>query len=89
VNKKQLIQVVADKMASTQSAAERYVNAFVDGVKKGIMKDGHVQLVGFGAFQMKKRAPRRGRNPQTGELMQIKGGKTVTFRCGKPTKGEL
>ena len=89
MNKKELVMVVAEKCGATQTQAEKYVNAFMDGVKTGIKKDGHVQLVGFGSFQMRKRAARRGRNPQTGEIMQIKAAKTVTFKCGKTVKDEL
>ena len=89
MNKKELVKVISDKMGETQTSAEKFVNAFIDGVKAGIKKDGHVQLVGFGSFQMKKRAARRGRNPQTGEVMQIKATKTVTFKAGKNVKDEL
>jgi len=89
VNKKDLIRNLSETLGDTQAQAERYVNAIIDGVKAGIKKEGNVQLVGFGSFQVRKRAPRRGRNPQTGEVMQIKGGKTVTFRPGKGFKAEL
>jgi len=89
VNKKDLIRSLSETLGDTQAQAERYVNAIIDGVKAGIKKEGNVQLVGFGSFQVRKRAPRRGRNPQTGEVMQIKGGKTVTFRPGKGFKAEL
>lgn len=89
MNKKDLIRSLSETLGDTQAQAERYVNAIIDGVKAGIKKEGNVQLVGFGSFQVRKRAPRRGRNPQTGEVMQIKGGKTVTFRPGKGFKAEL
>ncbi len=89
MNKKDLIRNLSETLGDTQAQAERYVNAIIDGVKAGIKKEGNVQLVGFGSFQVRKRAPRRGRNPQTGEVMQIKGGKTVTFRPGKGFKAEL
>ena len=81
--------MVAESIGATQTAAEKYVNAFIEGVKKGIKKDGHVQLVGFGSFHLRKRAARKGRNPQTGETITIKAGKTVGFKCGKTVKAEL
>lgn len=89
MNKKDLIRVCAEQLGATQAQAEKYVNAIIDGIKTGIKKEGHVQLVGFGSFQVRKRAARRGRNPQTGEVMQIKATKTVTFKAGKTVKGEL
>ena len=89
MNKKDLIRVVAEGLGATQSQAEKHVNSIIDGIKMGIKKEGHVQLVGFGSFHMRKRAARRGRNPQTGEVMQIKATKTVTFKAGKTMKGEL
>jgi DNA-binding protein HU-beta len=89
VNKKELIRIVAEATATTQSMAEKHVNAFIEGVKSGIKKEGHVQLVGFGSFHLRKRAARKGRNPQTGEVMQIKPSKTVGFKAGKTLKDEL
>lgn len=89
MNKKDLITKVAEALESTQTQAEKYVNAFIDGVKAGVKKDGQVQLVGFGSFQLRKRAARKGRNPQTGEAMQIKASKTVTFKCAKTVKDTL
>lgn len=89
MNKKELVRVVAEALEATQTQAEKYVNTFIDGVKMGIKKEGHVQLVGFGSFQLRKRAARKGRNPQTGEVMQIKASKTVTFKAGKTLKTEL
>jgi len=89
VNKRELIRNVADKLHATQTEAEKYVDAVVDGIRMAIKKEGHVQLVGFGSFHLRKRAARRGRNPQTGEPMQIKATKTVAFKAGKALKGWL
>jgi nucleoid DNA-binding protein len=89
MNKKDLIRIVADELHATQAQAEGYVNSFIEGIKKGIKKEERVQLVGFGSFHLRKRAARRGRNPQTGEVMQIKATKTVTFKPGKTLKHEI
>jgi DNA-binding protein HU-beta len=89
MNKKDLVRTVAGEMGATHTEAEKYVNAVIDGIKTGIKKHGDVQLVGFGSFHVRKRAARRGRNPQTGEVMQIKATKTVAFKAGKVLKKEL
>ncbi len=89
MNKKELIRIVADEMGETQTMAEKHVNAVIDGIKKGVKKSKHVQLVGFGSFHLRERAARKGRNPQTGETMQIKASKTVGFKAGKPLKSGI
>jgi DNA-binding protein HU-beta len=89
MNKKGLIEKVAAELQTTNAAAERYVNAFVNALSTGLKKDREVTIVGFGSWVVKKRAPRTGRNPQTGEPIKIKAGNTVRFRAGKQLKNEL
>ena len=89
MNKKELIEAVAEKMESTKVGAERSVNAVIKSIKLGIKKDGMVQLIGFGSFRVKKRKARKGRNPQTGEKIKIKGRNTVTFKAGKTLKDKI
>jgi DNA-binding protein HU-beta len=92
MNKAELIDAVcADKEAGleTKAAAERAVNAVIDGIKAGLKKHGKVQLVGFGSFNVRTRKARTGRNPQTGETIKIKESKTVTFAPGQGFKQEL
>ena len=89
MNKADLIEVLAnDKEANFQSkaAAERALNAVLWGIEQGIKQNGNVQLIGFGTFQVKSRAARNGRNPQTGEMIKIKASKTVTFKAGQALK---
>ena len=89
MNKQELIEaVLADKNAGyeTKAAAERAVNAVIDSITTGIKKDGHVQLIGFGTFQVRNRAARKGRNPATGEEIKIKATKTVAFKAGNNLK---
>ena len=89
MNKQELIAaVLADKNAGieTKAAAERAVNAVIDGISTGIKKDGNVQLIGFGTFSIKSRSARKGRNPKTGEEIKIKASKTVGFKAGAALK---
>ncbi len=89
MNKQDLIQaVLSDKNSGVESkaAAERAVNAVLGGIEGGIKKDGVVQLIGFGTFQVKTRAARKGRNPATGAEIKIKASKTVGFKAGAAMK---
>lgn len=89
MNKADLVEaIVNDKSANVASkaAAEKVLNAVLEGIKSGLKKDGSVQLIGFGTFQVKNRSARTGRNPQTGEKIKIKASKTVGFKCGAALK---
>jgi len=70
----------------SKAAAERAVNAFLEGIEAGLQKDGEVQLIGFGTFRVKDRPAREGRNVKTGEKIKIKASKTVTFKVGSALK---
>ena len=63
-----------------------YVDAVIESIKDGMIKDGKVQIVGFGTFEVKERAEREGRNPATGESMKIAACKTPKFKAGKALK---
>ena len=65
MNKAELIAAIAAKTGDTKKAAEASVNAFVEVVTESLVKGDKVQLVGFGSFEVRKRAARKGRNPQT------------------------
>ena len=67
MNKAELIAAIAAKTGDTKKAAEASVNAFVEAVTESLVKGDKVQLVGFGSFEVRKRAARKGRNPQTKE----------------------
>lgn len=84
MNKADLIAEVQKHlgMECSKAHAERAVNAVLGAVERGLQIDGDVQIVGFGTFQVKERAARMGRNPQTKEPMQIAASRTVGFRCG-------
>lgn len=89
MNKADLIETLTnDKNANfpSKAAAERALNAVLDGIESGIKQDGNVQLIGFGTFQVRSRAARKGRNPQTGEVIKIKASKNVAFKAGQALK---
>ncbi|MBQ6637371.1 MAG: HU family DNA-binding protein [Lachnospiraceae bacterium] len=87
MNKTELVAAIADQAGLSKRDAEKALNAFTDTVKKELKKkDGKVQLVGFGTFDVTKRAAREGRNPQTGAKMKIKASKAPRFKAGKALK---
>ena len=77
MNKAELIAAVAAKTGDTKKGAEATVNAFVDVVTEALQKGDKVQLVGFGSFEVRKRAARKGRNPQTKEEIKIPASKDL------------
>ena len=86
MNKAELIAAVAAKTGATKKSAEESVNAFVDVVTESLKKGDKVQLVGFGSFEVIKRAARKGRNPQTKEEIKIPASKAPKFKPGKALK---
>ena len=86
MNKAELIAAVAAKTGDTKKTAEAAVNAFVDVVTETLTKGDKVQLVGFGSFEVRKRASRKGRNPQTKEEIKIPASKAPVFKAGKALK---
>ena len=86
MNKTELIAAMAEKSGLTKKDAEKALKAFEDSVKAELVKGGKVQLVGFGSFDVAKRAAREGRNPQTGAAMKIPASKAPRFKVGKVLK---
>ena len=86
MNKTELVAAVADKAGLTKKDAEAAVKAFTDVVAAQLKKGDKVQLVGFGTFEVSKRAAREGRNPQTGAVMKIAASKAPKFKAGKALK---
>jgi len=86
MNKAELIAAVAAKTGATKKSAEEAVNAFVEVVTETLQKGDKVQLVGFGSFEVIKRAARKGRNPQTKEEIKIPASKAPKFKAGKALK---
>ncbi|MBQ1872031.1 MAG: HU family DNA-binding protein [Lachnospiraceae bacterium] len=86
MNKAELVAVMAEKSGISKKAAEAALKAFTEAVTKELKKGQKVQLVGFGTFEVAKRAARVGRNPQTGAEMKIKASKAPKFKPGKALK---
>ena len=86
MNKSDLIAAIAAKTGSTKKDAEASLNAFVEAVTETLVKGDKVQLVGFGSFEVRKRAARKGRNPQTKEEIKIPASKAPVFKAGKNLK---
>ena len=86
MNKAELIAAIAAKTGDTKKGVEASVNAFVDVVTEALVKGDKVQLVGFGSFEVRKRAARKGRNPQTKEEIKIPASKAPVFKAGKALK---
>ena len=86
MNKQDLIAAVADSTALSQGDATRAVEAVFDTVADALKRGDEVRVVGFGTFAVGKRAASTGRNPRTGEPMQIKASSQPKFRAGKVLK---
>ena len=86
MNKTELVAAMADQTNLSKKDAEAALKAFIDVVSEELKKGEKVQLVGFGTFEVSERAAREGRNPQTGETMEIKASKTPKFKAGKALK---
>jgi DNA-binding protein HU-beta len=91
MNKAQLVDVVQKELGkeTSKAAAERALDAVLRSIRRGVATGGQVQIVGFGTFRVSKRAARMGRNPKTGEAIQIKASKTVRFSAGQGLKESL
>ena len=86
MNKQELISAMAEKANLSKKDAEAALNAFVSTVEGALVKGDKVQLVGFGGFEVRERAARTGRNPQTGAEMKIAAAKVPAFKAGKALK---
>ena len=86
MNKTELVASVAEKSGFTKKDAEKAVNAFIDSVKEEVAGKGKVQIIGFGTFDHKKRAARKGKNPQTGAEINIPASTVPVFKAGKGFK---
>lgn len=89
MNKGELVVALAEKAEVSKKDAEKVLNAFVETVQETIKADDKVQLIGFGTFECKARAAREGKNPQTGEKIQIAACKVPAFKAGKALKDLL
>jgi DNA-binding protein HU-beta len=86
MNKTDLVNAVATQAELTKKDATAAVDALVETISNTLAKDEKIQLVGFGTFEVRERAARTGRNPQTGEEIQIAAPKVPAFKPGNELK---
>jgi len=86
MNKTELIAATAEKAGLSKKDTEKAVTAALDAITEALVKGDKVQLVGFGAFEVKERGERIGRNPQTKEEIKIPASKAPVFKAGKVLK---
>lgn len=83
MNKAELISNVAEKTDLSKKEAEKAVSAVLASIEEAMAKGDKVQLVGFGTFEIRERAARKGRNPQTGDEISIAAARVPVFKAGK------
>ena len=86
MNKSDLIAQIANELHTSKLSANRLLDTVLDKIRDGLRQDGTVTITGFGTFEVKERKARVGRNPHTGEPIQIEAGKRIGFRVGKGLK---
>jgi len=86
MKKSELVAIIAEKADLKKVDAEKALNAFVDAVTEALAKGDKISLVGFGTFETKKRAARKGKNPQTGAVINIAASTVPTFKAGRGLK---
>jgi len=89
VNKAELISVMAEKSGLTKKDSEKALNSFIEAVEEALVKGDKVQLVGFGTFEVRERSARKGRNPQTGEEIDIPAASVPAFKAGKALRDSI
>lgn len=82
MNKGQLIDAIAKSSGLNKASSERALNAALDAIKKALKKGERVGLVGYGSWSVVQRAARKGKNPQTGAVINIPAKKVVKFKPG-------
>lgn len=86
MNKTDLINAVAEQVDLTKKEAGSAVDAVFESIQNSLSKGEKVQLIGFGNFEVRERAARKGRNPQTGKEIEIPASKVPVFKAGKALK---
>ncbi|HOQ07412.1 MAG TPA: HU family DNA-binding protein [Clostridiales bacterium] len=89
MNKTDLINSIASKSGLNKKNSEAALNAFISSVEEALVKGDKVVLVGFGTFEVRERAARKGRNPQTKKEIQIPASKAPVFKAGKVLKEKV
>ena len=86
MNKAELIASVAEQAALSKKDAEKALNAVVDTISTALAEGEKIQLIGFGTFEVRAREARKGKNPRTGEVIEIAASKVPAFKAGRALK---
>ncbi len=86
MNKTELVAAVAEQAALSKKDAEKAINAVIDSITNALTEGDKVQLVGFGTFEVREREARTGKNPRTGEAIEIAASKAPAFKAGRGLK---
>ncbi len=89
MNKSELVSIVAEKAGLTKKDTEKLVGAVFESVKEAMSEGKKVQIIGFGTFDVRERKAREGRNPATGEPIQIPAAKVPAFKAGKALRDSV
>ena len=89
MNKNEFVNAIAEKSGLTKKDAEAALNAYIEVVTDALKAGDSVQLIGFGTFEVRERAARTGRNPLTGETIEIAAAKVPAFKSGKALKDAI
>lgn len=89
MNKAELVAQIAEDASITKTQANAALDSFTTTVQKTLKKGDKITLVGFGTFSVTKRQARKGRNPQTGEVIKIKAKKVAHFKAGKDLSSKI
>lgn len=89
MNKADLVTSMANKSGLTKKDAEKALKSFIESIEEALTSGDKVQLVGFGTFEVKERAERKGRNPKTKEELIIPASKVPAFKAGKELKEKV
>ena len=86
MNKTELIEKIAVGAELSKADAKKALEATIEAIKNALVEGDKIQLIGFGTFEVKERAARTGRNPQTGKAIEIPASKNPVFKAGKTLK---
>ena len=86
MNKSELVEAVAKVVESSKAEAQAHVDAIIDAIGSALARGDKVSVTGFGTFEVRHRAARKARNPQTGETIEVRASKAPAFRAGKALK---
>lgn len=89
MNKTELVAALAEKTGASKKDTDNTINVFTEVIIEALKRDGKVQLPGFGTFEVRERAARTGRNPHTGEAIEIAAAKVPAFKPGKALKDAI